>query len=382
MKKEKKIIKLALGYMVSSILLFGVWRRNRVRNEQKRIIFFFNEFLATGAPITLIPLVEHLTNQGWKVIAISPKGGDLENVIRTFAEVHVIRGLRQVSKKILCKTVASSDLVIINTLALTGLVKKLDGSQIKAIWWIHEAEYGFGEFIDSLPQKVSTNIHIYTVSKYSQQVTHKYRPYWKTGIFSWAIEDKHAEIERIISKTGIFTISIVGRFEFNKGQDVLVNALSELPLEHLKRTKTKLIGMVTDSAYFSKLEPGFSKLNISYIGALENRQTLKAIGESDLIVVPSRDESMSLVAVESLMLGKPVAVTNTCGVASLITNGKNGFIFNNEDYLQLAEIITDCITGKNDLEQISHAARSLYIKEFSFLRFITQFNQIIEEAMR
>ena len=216
-------------------------------------------------------------------------------------------------------------MVVINTLALADLVKKLDGTGIKTIWWLHEAEYGFEAFINTLPQKVSSNIRIYTVSKYAQEVTHKYRPYWETSIFTWAIEDRHAGIEKMNSKTDKFTISIVGRFEPNKGQDILVNALSSLPPENLKRTETKIIGMITDPAYFSNLEPAFSKLNISYIGALENQQTLKAISESDLIVVPSRDESMSLVAVESLMLGKPVAVTNTCGVASLISNGQNGF---------------------------------------------------------
>lgn len=377
MNRKTDYLKLVIGYAISSIKLFKVWRRNRIKLEQKRIFFFFNEFLATGAPITLIPLVEHMANQGWKVIAISPKGGELENSIRPFADVHVIRGLRHVSKTIFCKSVASADAVIINTLALTDLVKKLDGTQIKTIWWLHEAEYGFEAFIDTLPQKISSNIRIYTVSKYAQEVTHKYRPYWKTSIFTWAIEDKYTEIEDQISKRDKFAISIIGRFEFNKGQDILVDALSSLPPEHLKRTETKIIGMITDPAYFSNLEPAFSKLNISYIGALENRQALKAISESDLIVVPSRDESMSLVAVESLMLGKPVAVTNTCGVASLISNGQDGFTFNKEDYLQLSGIITDCMTGNTDLERISKEARSLYLKEFSFSRFLSQFDQII-----
>lgn len=56
-------------------------------------------------------------------------------------------------------------------------------------------------------------------------------------------------------------------------------------------------------------------LPVSYIGALSGKEARQLITDAHLFVLPSRDEPFPMTVLESLALGTPAVVTDTCGIA-------------------------------------------------------------------
>ena len=76
---------------------------------------------------------------------------------------------------------------------------------------------------------------------------------------------------------------------------------------------------------------------IFYHGEIQNRDELiEFYKEMDVIIVASRDESCSLVALEAAMMGKVLIVSQNVGAQYLVKH-INGFIFQTGNIEQLAK---------------------------------------------
>lgn len=70
-----------------------------------------------------------------------------------------------------------------------------------------------------------------------------------------------------------------------------------------------------------------------------------AIAACDVIAVPSRNETFSIAALESMALGRPVIMSDVGGAAELVGSDSNGFLFPKGDINALAqriELLADC----------------------------------------
>jgi L-malate glycosyltransferase len=76
--------------------------------------------------------------------------------------------------------------------------------------------------------------------------------------------------------------------------------------------------------------------------------------EYDYLIQPSYMECMSLSILEALTAGVPVITTPVGGTPEVITPGVNGFLFEPGDIRSLREIISRCITQKNQIIGPTH----------------------------
>ena len=67
--------------------------------------------------------------------------------------------------------------------------------------------------------------------------------------------------------------------------------------------------------------------SITVTGFLSNEKLLENICESDLVIIPSVSEGLSIVAIEALMLGKTIIASDAGGLKEVIHNGRNGYSF-------------------------------------------------------
>lgn len=119
----------------------------------------------------------------------------------------------------------------------------------------------------------------------------------------------------------------LGGFSPHKGIDVLINAFSRL-----ERRMTKLViygGKKQE--YVKKLEnSGLS--NIEFKGQYRPEDLNEVLKEIDVGVVPSVwYEAFGLVGLEFLQARIPLIVSDTCGVAEIVEDGKTGYIFKSGD---------------------------------------------------
>lgn len=122
-------------------------------------------------------------------------------------------------------------------------------------------------------------------------------------------------------------ILYVGKLSKGKGVDVLLGAFAKI-VPKIKDVSLEIIGTghlyksLTDFVSVNKF-----KNKIVFRGHLNHDNTLKEIAKSSLTIIPSVwPEPFGRVAVESLLVGTPVLVTNRGGLPEIIRDNRWGII--------------------------------------------------------
>lgn len=145
-----------------------------------------------------------------------------------------------------------------------------------------------------------------------------------------------------------FDIIFVGRPLFNKGLDILLNALHGLKS---RNWRLHVVGDATDGDKFRALSARLRLTNsLHFYGILPNSETIGLISKSDLLVLPSRWDGWGAVVNEALMCGTPVVCSDKCGAADLLDGNERGELFHSESISSLRSILHRRIShGKKDI---------------------------------
>lgn len=126
----------------------------------------------------------------------------------------------------------------------------------------------------------------------------------------------------------------VGRIEEQKGLLLLCKAMNLISTENIQ---LDVFGNVVDVKYNSDCERAFE---FNFKGTLPLQKLLLLLPEYDFLVLPSVfTEMYSMILKDALKNQLPVIASAAKGNADIIKEGKNGFIFNYDDYKSLAEVI-------------------------------------------
>lgn len=88
-----------------------------------------------------------------------------------------------------------------------------------------------------------------------------------------------------------------------------------------------------------------------------NDEVKAYVNQSDLVLMPSRCEGMSMFATEALSLGKPLVFTAKNGLRDYLIDGYNGLVMEEYDYSQLAKNIIRYVSGECDLKEHGENAK-------------------------
>jgi glycosyltransferase involved in cell wall biosynthesis len=176
------------------------------------------------------------------------------------------------------------------------------------------------------------------------------------------------------SLTGKINICSIGRLEKIKGYEYLIKALKE----YLKTEEDNIIcNIVGDGSERKNLEKLCEELqikkNVRFLGYLDNvEQVLK---KSDIYVQPSLNEAFGISLLEAMKFGKPVIASEVGGIPEIIKNNKNGLLFKNKDYCELASKIKELVKNDKLRNEIGKEARKSVESNFQIKKSI----QRIEE---
>ena len=93
-----------------------------------------------------------------------------------------------------------------------------------------------------------------------------------------------------------------------------------------------------------------------FLGFKSGEELKQIILKAQAVVIPSIwYENMPLSLLEALNLGKPVLASRIGGLPEIIQEGKNGYLFNPGEAIDLAEKIN--LLKKNDLNKMAQFAR-------------------------
>lgn len=124
-----------------------------------------------------------------------------------------------------------------------------------------------------------------------------------------------------------FTIVCVARLIERKGQHHLLQAFAHLRAVCGEPVKLVFVGTGDAEPQLRELA---NRLNVAdavtFKGFVPREQMPPVYRESDVFVLPSQQEGMSIALLEAMASGLPVIVTDTGGTTELVTEGQNGEI--------------------------------------------------------
>ena len=127
---------------------------------------------------------------------------------------------------------------------------------------------------------------------------------------------------------GEFLVGVVGEITKRKGQKYLVQALPALT-RLIPNLRVVMVGRFSDQNPYVKQMKEFLKVNglehtTKLIGVRDNVEDF--FTAMDVSVVPSIEEPLGLVAIESQSVGTPVIVSDTGGLTEVVDDGMTGLI--------------------------------------------------------
>lgn len=347
----------------------------------KKILVVFHNLNIEGAPTMLVKAVKVLLDADFLIEALSLEGGAYEEEL----------GRMGIPLNI-CETTVSPmaefdsyvkqfDLIIANTVITYQLIARYNNT-VPIMWYIHEGktiQTLFSNNIKGLDFLLKGKTNIVVVSEYVRDwLENEY------GIKNIAVlhnyidlEDKADFLNGTVRKEGEkVRFTYLGSIDPHKGLDILLEAnhrLSDREYVHINYA-----GNILDQRFYDTIISRYKEDNIQYWGLVSGEEKKRLFQETDVFVVPSRDESCSLVVLEAFAAGKPVIISNQVGAKYLLTD-RCGWIFDIDHIDELSGILKSIGSFKYDLSSYGVEARKQYEKHVNYKEYKEELLTLVEK---
>lgn len=188
------------------------------------------------------------------------------------------------------------------------------------------------------------------------------------------------EILKFKKKYGIHENDIVllsvGRIVEYKGIHTLIKSLPEV-LKYIHNVKLLMVG--EDWGFLSECVKLSNELNcernVIFTGLVNDEELSCAYEVADVVVVPSFFEGYGRVVLEAWVHRKPVIVTNTVGLAELVS-GRGGRVVRTGDSNNLAYAIVELVSDLDLAKSLGKSGHQLLQKEFTWEAAVTRLENI------
>jgi glycosyltransferase involved in cell wall biosynthesis len=176
-------------------------------------------------------------------------------------------------------------------------------------------------------------------------------------VLPFGIQD-HGYAKRVRQRGERLVIGFVGQFMAHKGLHVLVEALRLLPPDSPVDIKVYAKRPAADTAYVSEFFATTQRdVRLQYCGTFENDRFPQVLDALDVVVIPSIwHENMPLVSLSAQAAGCPLIASDVGGLSDIVTEGKNGMLFEPGSAQQLRDCIMRLLTEDNLLYRLSSSA--------------------------
>lgn len=357
---------------------------NQILTKDKRrsILFISPEMIYTGAPRSLLRMVNVAIKLGYKPTVWTAVSGPFEKEFQQFG-IHVQEVPESELVKLDKKQLASQfGMVVCNTIVTDRYAEYFEDI-CPVCWYIREAT-NIPDFITRNEKRrnyLSRSKSIYCVSDYAREAIQKYTQE-EVKVIKNCVEDEIDLATDYKAGSGDKVKFIqMGTIEYRKGYDVLFAAYLSMPESYRQRSEVYFAGGLINSAgaYASNL---FAKIKneggIHYLGLIKGEsKKIQTISGMDVVVVASRDESCSLVALEGAMLSKPLIVTENVGAKYMVDN-ENGYVVETGSVQSLKTAMMKLIDNRTNLYEMGRHSRVIYEQKANMEAYTKELKKLFE----
>ncbi|HLG19355.1 MAG TPA: glycosyltransferase family 4 protein [Bdellovibrionota bacterium] len=151
----------------------------------------------------------------------------------------------------------------------------------------------------------------------------------------------------------------VGALNYRKGVDLLIAAFREVA-SRISNSSLVLVGNGSwESALRTQVEQSGLSKQVTFLGFVQPSDLPKIYACSDLMVLPSREETFGAVICEALAARLPVITTDAVGAArDFVISEKTGLVVPSDDAPSLATAMLRLLSDKNLRSNMSAAAHA------------------------
>ena len=183
----------------------------------------------------------------------------------------------------------------------------------------------------------------------------------------------------------IFTVGIFSRVEDQKGQHLVLKALSNIKNNERIDLQLIITGHVMNEDYYKKLKKYISDYSledlVKFVPFLPYPYSMKAMSYLDITILPTYEETFGLVIAESMIVGTPVIGSKAGGVPEIINDGNNGYLFEPKNVDSLEEKILNLYLNKDLRNKLSKNAYEFSVNEYNYDNHFLLFSRHLSEIL-
>jgi glycosyltransferase involved in cell wall biosynthesis len=194
---------------------------------------------------------------------------------------------------------------------------------------------------------------------------------------------KPIDLETVCKELGLVfddkVVTFVGRLVSNKGHKYLIMA-AQVVIRYYPNTKFLLVG---NGPTLGELTDLVSKLSlekhVKFLGERSDIPNILAI--TNVFVLPSFAEGISLALLEAMAAGKPVVATAVPGNRDVVVDKETGLLVPAKDFEALGSAICKLLTDPHTAKRMGASGRVRVRKHFNFQKTLHKTEQIYNKAM-
>ena len=340
--------------------------------NEKKVMLFCHELDRNGVSVVLMHLAGILTEMGYCVVVAGLLQGGLQKELKEKDIDSVTSLYYMYESEEFLGFARQLDFMVFGTIGVGDVVDKIYHTNIPIIWWMHESnEKDFRDF--TLP--IADNVHYYGGGTRVVECFKHFYPDRNMEKLLYFIPDIEVKNSRIENKLKVAIIGLINR---RKGQDVFIKALGLLPLNLMENVEIEFIGKLKEPVV--DFEDIYRKYGIKHIEELSQEELQDYYENLDVLVSPSRDDPMPVVVTQAMQNSVTCIVSDEVGQSEYITDGEDGFVFESEDYQELAEKLEACFSDLENTRLLGIRSRKIYEKYFSSESMRERFSNIITQV--
>ncbi|MEG3167802.1 glycosyltransferase [Sphingomonas sp. LB3N6] len=342
--------------------------RTRYAGNGPDILILSHDLTNSGAPRVAVDMAIALKQSGAFVVVTCPTDGPMRTRLAEANIPVIIDALALTGTASFRDFACNFDTVIVNTVIGWRAVQQLD-AETELRWYIHEAG-----LIDEM---VRDTEGFHAVLKSARNIlavsTRTAAALRRHGAASRLLETGIADprgLYPVAARSDVVRIGVFGSFEPRKGQDIAAQAFAMIEPGIRANATLDFFGRDHDPEFQQKVRRTWQRQDgLHFHGEKAHPDYWYCLADMDIVLVPSRDDPLPLVASDALALGKTIVCSDSTGTSEYIEHGVSGFVYPTARAADLAALLTWLIEDRALRESVRGPARAVYEAMFTMTAF-------------
>ena len=338
------------------------------------VLILSNELTGTGAPKIVLDMARVLLADGAFVTVASRRGGVMLDRLTAAGACVIVDSALFDAGDALLDLGRGFDLVLANTAVTWPAVARL-APVVDVRWYFHEVAQ-IDRLADEQPGFAAA--------------LHAPRELWAGSALAAEALARHGADATVVPygvddrgllappPSGPTRVGVFGTFERRKGQDLALRAWSRLPPELREGAELHLWGRVLEEEFHADLaEAAAREPDVELDGELAHADYLDALAGCDIVLVPSRDDTLPLVSLDALAAGRVLACSRRVGTAGYLTPGVSGLVARAPEPDALAAALAPALADPALRAAMGRAGRAVFEREFTHEAFARRLRDLV-----